>query len=120
MHTKERIKKFLSFADIHTHTRAHMCVHTHKEKSMPNIHIIRRPKLKKITRYNMSAKFLNMFYPSYVILRIQGLECYSVDQEEADHHELPHLDLPFSKVNYFLFTAESVFFYYYLKNRLIA
>ena len=42
----------------------------------------------------MSAKFQNMFCPSYVILRIQRLECYSVDPEETDHHELPHLDLP--------------------------
>ena len=56
----------------------------------------------------MSAKFQNMFCPSYVILRGQGLECYSVDPEETAHHELPHLDLPVSKVNYFLFNVESV------------
>ena len=43
---------------------------------------------------NMSAKFQNIIRPSFVILRIQGLECNSVDSEEAMHNELPCLGLP--------------------------
>ena len=42
----------------------------------------------------MSAKFQNIIRPSFVILRIQGLEGNSVDPEEATHNELPCLGLP--------------------------
>ena len=43
---------------------------------------------------NMSAKFQNMFHPSFVILRIHGLEGSCVDSEEATHNELSCLCLP--------------------------
>ena len=34
-----------------------------------------------------------MFHPKYIIFRIKKIEGNSVDQNEAAHYELPHLDL---------------------------
>ena len=47
----------------------------------------------KQTTKLLSANFKKMLKPSYIILRIQGLEGNSLDLDEVAHFEPPHQEL---------------------------